>query len=131
MKGKIAALSVALITVGTVAFASPAVAETEGITVPSEFCTADTAVRLVSNNDYVEAVEEVSHVEVRVVTEAYDEVVVISAAVNQWYSWNGSNTDTAPAFPGELWNPDNGNHNGFGDAVNVAIRSQGNSENAS
>lgn len=52
-------------------------------------------------------------------------------AVDQWFSWTGSQSETHP-FPSGDWNPDNGNHNGqpFQGHINEAFQvSQGNSVN--
>lgn len=86
------------------AFVTPAVAtQSTPIYIPAEYCEEGTAVRQVSNNDYVAAVEE----------------------VNVFYIWRGGNSDNAPAFPGEGWKSNEGNHNGHPDILNQAYE-QGN-----
>lgn len=59
-------------------------------------------------------------------TAAYDETVVDAAAVDLWYSWTGGPSDDH-AFPGEDWQVDNGNHNGFDQSPGLLQRDKGKS----
>lgn len=43
-------------------------------------------------------------------TDTITEAVI---GVDQWWHWNGGNEGVAPAWPGEGWNTDNGDHNGL------------------
>lgn len=61
-----------------------------------------------------------------VVSEAYDEIVVDSAAVDLWYSWTGGPSEEH-AFPGPDWQVDQGEHNGFDQAPGLLQRDKGES----
>jgi hypothetical protein len=60
------------------------------------------------------------------ITEAFDEIIVDSAAIDLWYSWTGGPSD-AHAFPGLDWQVDQGNHNGFDQTPGLLQRDKGNS----
>ena len=100
---------------GLVPLAANAAQAEAGHPIPDQFCP-DVLIKAAYNDPDV------------LIKAAYNDPDVVTPAVPGEfvnYNWNGGNTDTAPAFPGEGWHKNNGNHNGHPDPVDGLTYDQG------
>lgn len=115
-----AVLAVVLVAggLGAIAPIASATAAQPYESIPDQYCSADTTVIVHAAYDDPDVI----------IKAAYDDPDVVTPAIPGEfvnYNWNGGNTDTAPAFPGEGWKSNSGNHNGHPDPVDGLTYDQG------